>query len=379
MNASNKKNKPVNHHTADGMLRVRWDAAIRPSVTSAKLLGMRVAIAGWIGSTNLGDELLFATARRHLEQRGGSVVALSARPAATRRDHACDAVSAFRPDALWRALGAVDALVLIAGTMQDVTSPFNVPLHAMPLRMAAARGVPMVAVGVGVDLRTRLGRYGVRSALAPFREITVRDDASADTVAALGLPRPTVAADLAIAVAAPDVVRTDRVGVCLRTWTGPGAVPAALRWRRGLRDDELLSAVAAALDKLERPVHFIAFQRGRDDELHHRIAQRLSVPVTFAAPSVETVAAEVASCAALVTLRYHAAVVAAATATPLVAFDAFAKLKSLAADLSGAALLPWSTAGVAALPDRLPTAAPDVSPLVARNNRNGELLDRLVH
>jgi polysaccharide pyruvyl transferase WcaK-like protein len=340
---------------------------------------MRVALAGWIGSTNIGDELLVATATRELQQRGASVVAISARPAATRRDHRIEAVSAFRPDEMWRTLGAVDALVLIAGTMQDVTSPFNLPLHTLPLRMAARRGVRMVGAGIGVDVHAAVGKHLVRNALAPFAEITVRDSASADGLAALGLPRPVVAADLALATPAPDGARRDRIGVALRTWTGGGVVPAALRWRRGLADDDIVAAVATALDTLARPVHFVALQKGRDDELHHRIATRLSVPITFATPTVDTVAAEIASCAALVTMRYHAAVLAAATATPLVTFDAFAKLRSLVADLNGSAVMvPWTPAGIAELPGCLPTDAPDVTLLRSRGVANVELFDRLV-
>src|SRR4051794_907208 len=84
----------------------------------ARLHAMRVAVAAWIGSTNLGDELVFASLRSALTRRGAEVVALSVAPAATEGEHGVRATR--RAPGTVELLRGVDALVLGGGgLLQD--------------------------------------------------------------------------------------------------------------------------------------------------------------------------------------------------------------------------------------------------------------------
>lgn len=343
----------------------------------------KVAIAGWIGSTNLGDEMLFAAAKRELEARGAEVVALSVRPAATTRAHRCEAVSAFRPDVMARTLRSCSSLLLVGGTVQESTSPFNLPFHSVPVRLAARRDRPVFGAGLGVEpITSTIGRRVARRMLAPLTDLTVRDGDSAAAVVALGLPRPTVTGDLAFLLPTESVDRLGRVAVAVRPWAGGSRLPAVASWQRGLGHDWFVSGMASALDEASRRsgsvTHFICFQPGRDDALHRAIAERMTTPVSHAAPDVDTVFREVGSSRALIAMRYHAAVTAIATKTPLVAFDTFAKVRSLVTEADRPMPLEWSPSGVVKLPAYLDVAVASDDSLAARSQENGRVFDAAV-
>src|SRR5688572_2849834 len=126
---------------------------------------MRVLVAAWVGSTNLGDELIFAALVRKLRARGVDVTAVSVDPAATTAAHGVAAVAHSDLNGLWRALSECDAVVFGGGgLLQDETSPFNLPYHLSRLWLARLRSRRAVAVGVGAGrLDTAVGRRLVRS------------------------------------------------------------------------------------------------------------------------------------------------------------------------------------------------------------------------
>ena len=190
---------------------------------------MEVLVAGWVGSTNLGDELVLAGLTALLRAEGHGVTAVSVDPAATERTHGIPAVA---PAQVLAAAGRADAVVLGGGgLLQDETSALNLPYHLSRVWAGRARRTPVVGLGLGAGrLTTRLGRALVRASLAGV-PLTVRDAPSADLLAGLGLPRPTVAADLALALPPTTGEPRDRLVVCLRPWTGRsgGLLPASRR------------------------------------------------------------------------------------------------------------------------------------------------------
>src|SRR5213594_2982087 len=109
-----------------------------------------VLVAGWVGSTNLGDELVFSSLVRKLRARGIDVVAVSLATDATVRDHDVHAVGHLDAIALTRTLSRVDAVIVGGGgLLQDSTSPFNLPYHLARPVVARLRGRPVGAIGIG--------------------------------------------------------------------------------------------------------------------------------------------------------------------------------------------------------------------------------------
>ena len=172
---------------------------------------MRVLVASWLGSTNLGDELLFRALVTKLHARGATVAGVSTDPEATRAAHGVPAIDHRDPHALMRAAGQADAVVFGGGgLLQDTTSAFNLPYHLSRVTAARLKGTPTAGVGLGVGpISTGLGRRLVRATMSPDMPIAVRDEPSARRLAELGRDGAVVAADLALSLPVPDVAPTE--------------------------------------------------------------------------------------------------------------------------------------------------------------------------
>jgi polysaccharide pyruvyl transferase CsaB len=355
---------------------------------------MRVLVAGWIGSTNLGDELVFAGLRRLLHDRGVDVAAISTDPSATRSLHGVGAVDHTDVAGLVRAVGQADAVVLGGGgLLQDDTSPFNLPYHLSRVGLARLRGTPYAGIGLGAGgLSTRVGRAQVRRALGGAVAVSVRDEPSRQLLADIGVPDVRVAADLAFALepaAAADRPPEDQLVVCLRPWSGAGTrLPAAMRG--DATPDAHVEALATALDAAATrsglAIRFAALQHDRDDAFHRRVAERMSAACTFAAPSLDGLLHEIARARAVVSMRYHGGIAGVLAGRPVVLIGYAPKVDALAAEIGpGARRLGWDPDELATIPTALDEVqGKDAAVLDARQRLrdrqrgNGEILDRLL-
>ena len=355
---------------------------------------MRVVVAGWVGSTNLGDELAFAGLLRLLDGRGATVAAVSADPAATRRVHGVGAVRHDRPDHLSAAIGRADAMVFGGGgIVQDVTSALNLPYHLARVQRARVHRTPYAAIGLGVGgLDTRAGRWQVRHGLRGAVGIAVRDAASRELLAEVGVPGARVASDLAFALEPPAATPAgdgDRLVACLRPWSErPSRLPAAARGDATPRPH--VDALARALDDASRAtgltVRFIALQSDRDGPFHRRVAARMHQPVEFAVPGLDGILAEFTAARAVVTMRYHGGVAAALAGLPVVLISYALKVDALAAELGGGARrLGWEPDELAHIPAALAAVVDQRQAVLAardalrdRQQVNATLLDELL-
>jgi polysaccharide pyruvyl transferase WcaK-like protein len=333
---------------------------------------VRVAVAAWVSSPNAGDELVHAGLRRHLADLGVQAH-LAARP---RLVADC-------------ATRSVDGLVLGGGgLLQDETSAANVPFHLVPV--LAAR-VPAVGVGLGAGpLTTRLARTLVTSAIHRLVDIAVRDIASADLLADLGIRRPIVAADLAFSLPRPRVEVEDVLVAALRPWSGRRhRLPVALRRGATAVDPAFADRAAAALDaacsRTGLRLELVALDPPKDEPLARAVADRVRAPVDVVVPEPLEVPAAVGRGRVVVAMRYHAAVGAALAGRPAVLLGYSPKLTGLAADLD-ARVLGWDLAE----PDLLAAATADalarppelvesrLAELQAREQGNRRVLERLL-
>lgn len=345
----------------------------------------RCTVAAWIGSANLGDELVFSALAAQLAARGASVDALSVDPASTALVHR---VQARRRRSLVRS-GSGPMVLGGGGILQDETSTLNLDLHLMPVVVARARRQPVVGVGLGAGpLQTRTGRLRVRAALAGV-PLAVRDPGSAQLLAGLGLARPTVAADLAMSLTPPTTGPADRIVACLRPWSGHRhRVPA--RFRRHRPEDRFAAGAAASLDRLTAstglPVHLVAFDGPKDGPLQEDVAARMRHTPTLSTPGLHDVLDEVAASRLVVAMRYHGGMAAVLAGRPSVLIGYSPKVDALAAELgTGAAARRWSpdglgdlTSAAAQVIDRGDDVVEARDRLVERERGNGRLLDQLL-
>src|SRR5437763_7457099 len=326
--------------------------------------GMRsVLVSAWVGSTTIGDELVFASLVRKLRARDISVTAVSVDVDTTGRDHDVRAVGHRDVRAQIGALSSVDAVVLCGGgLLQYTTSPFNLPYHLARPVVARRRHRRGAAIGIGAGpLDRRVARWLVRRGLRGVRPITVRDDHSRGLLHNLGLEARTTA-DLAFGLDPDPGREADALVACLRPWSGARhLLPAGLRGTS--TPDWLVDEAATALDgaatALGLPVHFVALQRDRDHRLHEAIAGRMKSTVTFATPTIHDVVSEISRGVVVVSMRYHGVVSATLAGRPSVGIGYSPKVDALAGELGAASrLVPWSRHGIASIAGAVRDVAP---------------------
>lgn len=308
----------------------------------------RIAIAGWYGSDNLGDELILQSLAGALRARGAEPVAISIDSARTRSDHGIEAVTHRGPGqsfALRRVLGDCDGMAIAGGIIQSETSPWNIPFHTSRLRAAARAGCPMAAVGMGVGhMHGPVGRRLGRSSLRGVRPIVVRDAEAAQRLGWLGLAdQVAVGADPVIALDPEPVEPGDTMCVILRPPNRRGPRTAAGKAERAARQGATLDRIARSIDEAAAATgltpRLVAFQASRDGPLHNEVAQRLAATPEVVTPNRRNVLSEVGRSRLVVTMRYHGAVAALLHGRPAVLLNYSPKMSSLGAEAGGWAQL----------------------------------------
>ena len=296
-----------------------------------------VVVAGWVGSNNIGDELIHRSMLRELKTLGLEPRSVSQDPAASEATHD---VVAFRSIRLWSELGQADGFVFGGGALiQQDSSLLNIAFHFQRLRLAHMRSVPAVGAGLGIgSLRTPTARRAVRSALRKLRRIAVRDHDSQETLRRLGVGGVEVGCDLVFAMDTPDVAAEDVVAVGLRPPLAGGIVPPSLR--HPSHSDEWLTEMANALDRAAAgtglTIRFIAMDRERDHGVHLAVAERMNSSAETLRPGIDEVIGEFAKAQVTIGMRYHAAVVSLVAGRPAVGLDYAQKVSSLASESLGA-------------------------------------------
>lgn len=296
----------------------------------------RIALAGWIGSDNLGDELILRALARRIRARGATPVAISIDPATTSDLHGISAVRHRSPGdtgRLSRSLAGLDGIILSGGLIQNETSPWNLPFHAS--RVWAGRRLPGGTVGLGVG-RVK-GRWSVAIARRMMRRmnpVVVRDHASADRLVAWGVERVRVGADPVVAEDAQPVTPDDSFCVVLRPPNRRGVRTAAAKAAApsAARAADMASALDAVADDTGLRIRMVAFQAGRDSLVHEAVADRLRHDAELVTPGLDEVLADVGRSRLVISMRYHGAIAALIHGRAAVLLDYSPKMDSLASE-----------------------------------------------
>jgi len=313
---------------------------------------MHIVVSGWIGSTNLGDEFVFAGVRQALNDAYGDVTitALSINPNQTRAMHGVDAVNGSDLRAVVRACREADLLVFGGGGLiQHETSPFNLPYHLTRASIALAVGTPVIGLGLGVSPITGPLARRLVPLLRRFSGITVRDDESASELARFGIDT-VVACDTAwhtataLAPPAPIVSAQVKVLLALRPWDTPTRGTRSVlpvKWaknRMAVPYAPRLTNTVKRLTDSGYQVSGLVMQPGRDNHVYAAI----DVPMKVITPTIDTLIDVAARHDVMVSMRYHAGVAATIAHTPSVLIGYSPKVTSLAATLKhGARHLPF--------------------------------------
>lgn len=350
-----------------------------------------VLVASWLGSTNLGDELLFTALARQLRARGLEPVGISTDLAATAATHGVAALPHLDARGWWDVARSYRRLVFGGGgLLQDESSRWNVPYHLARVAVGRAAGARTVAVGLGGGTLHAPSRAAVVAALRSV-PIGARDGATVEQLRALGCRDVRLTADLAFSLPPLSVPPRDELVISLRPRNvGGGWRPAGSNWRHGLPSGPQVTALARTFGELGRALglslRFVALQTDRDGPLHDAIAGEVTgVDVASVRPTVATLLDEVARGRLVVGMRFHAAVAGLLAGRPVLAAPYSSKVAELAADaprtvrqLQGPLTRITAREAEEALGGSDDQRAAELAALVARERGNGALLDRLL-
>ena len=361
-------------------------------------MALRIALAGWYGSDNLGDEMILSCMAAALRARGVEPMAVSIDPERTAADHGVEAVAHRSPlpsAALRRSLDRADAMVLSGGVVQSETSPWNIWFHMSRLRAfrrsvsaPSTRGrerAVVAAIGLGAGhVRGAGGRRMAVSELRRACHVVTRDAASARRLRAWGVPDvaigadPVLAGDAALvssreaATRPPSSHPPTRVGstpsrrdsgdticVILRPPNRRGIRTAAAKTRTSWQPwtGQLARSLDALAEHTGMTLRLLPFQPSQDTPMLVALQQRMRTDAELVTANIDNVLAEIARSRLVVTMRYHGAIAALLNDQATVVLDYSPKMRSLAAEGGG-----WAS-------------LVDLAPLDARRFEPGTLID----
>jgi polysaccharide pyruvyl transferase WcaK-like protein len=291
--------------------------------------------------SNIGDEAIFVSQVKDMEDLGTRLGVMSAMPGETARLFGAEPfdVGKGRVRALLRGVLWSDVVVVGGGELvQDVSSLLYTPWNLLPLRLARLFGRTTFAWSVGIGQGRELATWtppAVRKWLGRCSGVTVRDTPSLDTLLGLGLnpARVRLASDSAFTLAggfSPGPVDSDVLGFAPRNVSNRRRrlLPLETRKKLGIHTESDTSAEriawAALLDEhLERhggrvlmfPFHAGSLSNSDDEECREVLSRmkrgdRASV---LEGVSLEGFMREMSGCRVFVTVPLHGSILSVAT------------------------------------------------------------------
>jgi len=157
---------------------------------------LSIVLSGYYGFNNAGDEAVLASLIQALQEEipQGEITVLSQNPEQTIKQYGVKAVNRWQVKAIVPAVRKCDLFVSGGGSLlQDVTGAKSILYYLGLIRLAGFLGkkVMVYAQGIG-PVKRSWARSLTARVLNKVDLITVRDDASRDDLALMGVTRPPV-------------------------------------------------------------------------------------------------------------------------------------------------------------------------------------------
>jgi polysaccharide pyruvyl transferase CsaB len=294
-----------------------------------------IVISGYYGFGNTGDEAILKATLEGLRNRLGDDVGftvITGRPDEVERMHDVPAVGRLDLPAIYRAMRGADLFLSGGGgLLQDATSFRNLAYHLLLFYIARRAGTSSMIFAQSVGpIRTRLGRVLTPRLLRGLSAVTVRDQASAERLASLGLADPPaeVTADPSFTIRAcpeertDDIMRSEGLDAC----SEPLAVLAPRgSWYREAEAEALAFVADWLVCRLGARPLLLPMQYPDDLRSCDMILARMKcaghAAVLRRPLAPEEVLAVVGRCEVVVGVRLHALIFAAAMKVPLVGVE----------------------------------------------------------
>ena len=178
---------------------------------------VKVAISGYYGFKNFGDELILSVLIKKLKSLGADITVFSVNPEFTKKAYDVNAERTFNLFSVVKNLWETDVLISGGGSLfQDVTSINSLIYYAFVLGFAQILNKKTIIFAQGIGpLNNPISRFIVKTLFRKVNSITVRDEKSLNLlknwkIDAICVDDPAFGAEI------PFVKKTNNLGIQLR-------------------------------------------------------------------------------------------------------------------------------------------------------------------
>lgn len=302
----------------------------------------RVVMSGYYGFGNAGDDAILESIHQAIRAASGdvSVTVLSNDPEQTRGQYGVEAIPRFQVWRVCRALRRCDVLLSGGGSLlQDATSTRSLLYYLSVIRCAQLLHKPVMLYANGIGpVRRPANRRRVKRVVESACMITLRDHASAQELAEMGVSRPAlVTADpvFHLEPAAPER-SAELLSAAGLDGKRPFAVVSVRSWDC---KEEFWSGLARLCGHLRRTygleVLFLLMQYPRDREATERVRSRMEEPsyVLDTAATPRELMGVLGQARLCLAMRLHTLIFAARMAVPALGLVYDPKVASYLAEL----------------------------------------------
>lgn len=292
-----------------------------------------IAVSGYYGFENFGDEAILSVLTKELKNQGHNVTVFSKNPTNTSARLGVNSVYTFAIKDVINALKHSDILISGGGSLlQDSTSLKSLFYYLFVIFTALhyKKDVIIFAQGIG-PIKNIAGKFLTRCLLKRCKYITVRDEKSLFLLRSWNL-KPDLVSDPVWNMDIKEYIPMNRVGVQLRSWKG--------------LSPKYLFTLAREINKnfSEKEIYIYSFQDALDLDLckHFEAQLKLVNPQLktklLPALSIEETIQSFSNLDYLIGMRYHACLLAMKYGIPTLALSYDEKVEKIASRFS----LPYS-------------------------------------
>ena len=318
----------------------------------------RVAVSGYYGFGNTGDEAIALAISRELRARGAAPVLLSNDPAATVRECGCESAARMNPVALLGTLARCQVLLSGGGgLLQDKTSARTLSYYLAVIRAAKLLGKRVVVFNQSVGPLSPEGGRKVARALRGT-QVIVRDRGSLATLETLGVKAELGGDPALLLTPTPGLTRDPNTVIVAPRGDVTDAAAA-------------LHEVTQALRRAGRRVVALSFMPTQDDAAAHALGADEVISTRDPKRALDTIAAS----GYVIGVRLHAVILAAAAGVPFTGIAYDPKVLGFCKD-AGAPSHPTFLDAPALLHEATTRTAPDWTAVHAMKARASLSFDR---
>ena len=284
-----------------------------------------VAVSGYYGFNNFGDEAILKVLTLKLKEEGCYVTVFSKNPKETGLNLGVNSVYTFSLPKVIDTLKKCDVLISGGGSLlQDVTSLKSLFYYLFVIAIAIffKKNVIIFAQGIG-PINNWFGRLLTKELLKKCKYITVRDENSLFRLRGWGL-KPDLVSDPVWSISVKERVSMGRIGVQLRSW-------------KGLSQKYLMNLARHIVANYgDKEIYVYSFQDALDLDLckHFEAQLKLINPSIktklLKALSIDETIQSFANLDCLIGMRYHACLLALKYGIPVLALSYDRKVEKIA-------------------------------------------------